>query len=107
MYTLTRPSPDLIRHGKNHTTRQHDDQAYGNVAQQAQQQVRDRSREQPRAQQQQQIQKTHVPKYQEELERIVQEEREAKETMPTYEGLEGYRLVEKMGECVSGISQFD
>lgn len=30
----------------------------------------------------------------------MQEEREAKEKMPTYKGLEQYKLVEKMGECV-------
>jgi serine/threonine-protein kinase RCK2 len=33
-------------------------------------------------------------------EQIVLEEREAKTKMPTYKGLENYRLLEKMGECV-------
>lgn len=105
--TLTVLILDLIRHGKNHTARQHDDQHHQYSSQQQQQpqqqashqQARDRSREQPREQQQPQTQKTHAPKYQEELEQIVQQEREAKETMPVYKGLENYKLVEKMGEC--------
>lgn len=39
--------------------------------------------------------------YTREVEKIVQEERAAKEKMPTYKGLERFRLVEKMGEYVS------
>ena len=31
---------------------------------------------------------------------IVNEEREQKSKMPTYKGLEKYKLLEKMGECV-------
>lgn len=97
---------DLIRHGKNHAQggRQQDDQQHQYTAQQQQpqqqpqqHQARDKTRE-PRSQQQQPTQKAHV--YQEELEQIVQEEREAKETMPVHKGLEHYRLIEKMGECV-------
>ena len=34
----------------------------------------------------------------EQVEQIVQEEREAKNKMPTYKGLENYKLLEKMGE---------
>jgi flagellar motor protein MotB len=101
---------DLIRHGKNHAqtqpARQHDDQQYQYTSQQQQQQAahhhhqpqQQQAREKTREQQHQQTQKTHA--YQQELEQIVQEEREAKETMPTYKGLEQYKLVEKMGECV-------
>ena len=45
-------------------------------------------------------QKTATPKYKEEVEQIVQEEREAKSKMPLYKGLENYKLLEKMGEYV-------
>lgn len=34
-----------------------------------------------------------------EVEKIVREEREAMDKMPTYNGLERYKLVEKKGEC--------
>ena len=40
------------------------------------------------------------PNYRREAELIVQEENEAKSKMPTYKGLEKYKLLEKMGECV-------
>ena len=53
-----------------------------------------------REQQQQQTQKTATPKYKQEVEQIVQEEREAKSKMPSYKGLENYKLLEKMGEYV-------
>ncbi|KAI0347047.1 Pkinase-domain-containing protein [Trametopsis cervina] len=93
---------NLIRHGKNHThtARQHDDQPTQHSSQyqqqqQPQQSTRDRTRELP---QQQQTPKANTNKYQEEVEQIVQEEREAKDTMPTYAGLEDYKLVEKMGD---------
>ncbi len=33
----------------------------------------------------------------------MQEEREAKGKMPTYKGLENFRLIDKMGECVHHI----
>lgn len=33
---------------------------------------------------------------------IVSEERQAKNKMPVYKGLEDFELVEKMGECVFG-----
>ncbi|KAJ9127364.1 MAPK-activated protein kinase Srk1 [Naganishia onofrii] len=38
------------------------------------------------------------PDYQREAEQIVREEREQKERMPQYKGLEGFQLVEKMGD---------
>ncbi len=39
--------------------------------------------------------------YTREVEKIVKEERAAKEKMPTYKGLERFKLIEKMGECAS------
>ncbi|GJE84723.1 Pkinase-domain-containing protein [Phanerochaete sordida] len=103
---------NLIRHGKNHTTRQHNDAGqydYPPPQQQqqqqqqhlpaSQQQPQRQARDQPRdAQQQQQTQKAASPKYKEEVEKIVQEEREAKSKMPVYKGLENFKLLEKMGD---------
>ncbi|TFY50301.1 hypothetical protein EVJ58_g11104, partial [Rhodofomes roseus] len=96
---------DLIRHGKNH--RQHDDAApyaqphYQPAAAQPQRQ-RDAAVAQPQQQQQhqQQAQRQHKdnPKFKEQIESIVQEEREAKGRMPTYKGLENYQLLDKMGD---------
>jgi len=37
--------------------------------------------------------------YKREVEKIVREEREAMEKMPTYKGLERLKLIEKKGEC--------
>ena len=109
---LTSFVSDLIRHGKNHTARQHNDGGqyeYASTQQQQQQyqpqyqqqQPQRQAREQPReGQQQPQTQKVVSPKYKEEVEKIVQEEREAKSKMPTYKGLENYKLLDKMGEYV-------
>jgi membrane-associated HD superfamily phosphohydrolase len=44
------------------------------------------------------------PAHQEVAEEIVRQEREAKSQMPTYKGLEAFKLVEKMGEFVSDSS---
>ena len=102
---------DLIRHGKNHTNRQHNDATqyeHGydqqHDAQQTQRQAREQPREAPKGQQQHQTHKAASPKYREEVEQIVQEEREAKSKMPTYKGLENYKLLEKMGEYVVSTS---
>jgi DNA segregation ATPase FtsK/SpoIIIE-like protein len=38
------------------------------------------------------------PDYRKEAEMIVQEERDSKNKMPTYKGLENYKLLDKMGE---------
>ncbi|KAI0366355.1 Pkinase-domain-containing protein [Pilatotrama ljubarskyi] len=102
---------NLIRHGKNHhsTRQQQDDAAYQHAyaqqqAQQQQQQAQQRAEQQSRQHreaqqaQQQQTQKQASPKYKEQVEQIVQEEREAKGKMPVYKGLENYKLVEKMGD---------
>lgn len=115
---LTPSVADLIRHGKNHTARQHNDAGqyeFASPQQQQQQQqpqpqyqqAQRQAREQPReGQQQQQTQKTASPKYKEEVEKIVQEEREAKSKMPTYKGLENYRLLDKMGEYVVNTPRY-
>lgn len=100
---------DLIRHGKNHSARQHDDAApyaqphYQPTAATAQQQrQRDAAAHQPQPQQQHHQQHHQQPKdtnkFKEEIETIVKEEREAKGKMPTYKGLENYQLLDKMGE---------
>ena len=103
---------DLIRHGKNHSARQHDDAApYAQPHHQPpatttqQQRQRDAAAHQPQQQQQphqQHHQQHHQPKdtakFKEEIETIVKEEREAKGRMPTYKGLENYQLLDKMGE---------
>nr|AVR59252.1 calmodulin-dependent protein kinase 3 [Ganoderma lucidum] len=97
---------DLIRHGKtHHSTKQSEDSAYQPTyatqqPMQSQQQRTDQSRQQ--AQAQQHHTQKHAPansnKYKEHVEQIVQEERQAKSKMPTYKGLENYKLLEKMGD---------
>ena len=42
----------------------------------------------------------HSPGYRKEAELLVKEENEAKNKMPSYKGLENFKLIEKMGECV-------
>lgn len=103
--------PDLIRHGKNHSAKQHNDvgqyeyaaaqQQPPNEPQHAQQR---QAREQPKVQQQHQTHKAASPKYREEVEQIVKEEREVKSKMPLYKGLENFKLIEKMGEYVASTA---
>lgn len=104
---------DLIRHGKNHIHVRQDDfpssQAHPAPAADA--------RSQPERRQQPDVQVQSQPKQQQatkaqpatakqsqqltrEVEKIVREEREAMEKLPTYKGLERFKLVEKKGECV-------
>lgn len=107
--------PDFIRHGKNATAKQRNGNEDQQLAQQQHEaqlqeqqqrrQARDQNRDHPRDGQQQQTHRTQDVKYRLELEQIVQEEREAKDKMPTYKGLENYRLLDKMGECVLHRSQ--
>lgn len=97
---------DLIRHGKNHHTSRQEESAHQPYSQQTQTQQQrtvdsqqQSSRQQKEAQhQQQQTQKHASPKYKEQVEQIVQEEREEKGKMPVYKGLDDYKLIEKMGE---------
>ena len=60
--------------------------------QQPQQQQQQPAKAQPVA-----IKQSH--QYTREVEKIVQEERAAREKMPTYKGLERFKLIQKMGEC--------
>lgn len=69
---------DLIRHGKQHHNR-HSAPANSRDL-----------REQPR--------NTHTPASAAKI--VVDEERKEKSIMPTYKGLEHYKLKDKMGECV-------
>lgn len=101
-------STDLIRHGKNHhNAKTHDSDQHHSSPSQVQQQHNKQPREQqPRESREQQPQtqdQTATPKFKDEVEKIVQEEREAKSKMPTYQGLENFKLVEKMGEYVFDV----
>ncbi|KAK7696622.1 hypothetical protein QCA50_001280 [Cerrena zonata] len=96
---------NLIRHGKNHHHAKPQEDDHSNSSQQQPEQKPPRehhpreTREQQPPQQQPQTQtRTASPKYKEEVVKIVQEEREAKSKMPTYAGLENFKLVEKMGD---------
>lgn len=96
---------DLIRHGKNHhSARQPDNPVYYNQPPAQQQQPQPQPQHQtkhtrePEKQPQQQQKAQQDPKIKDHVEQIVQEEREAKGKLPTYKGLENYRLLEKMGE---------
>ncbi|OCH95837.1 Pkinase-domain-containing protein [Obba rivulosa] len=96
---------NLIRHGKNHHAVRHEEQASQQPSvPQAQQHSRQRRESPPQQQQQTQKQASPQPnnqsssKYKEHLEQIVQEEREAKGKMPTYVGLEDFKLLDKMGD---------
>ena len=93
---------DLIRHGKQH----HDKPGPPQDPQTQHQQQRRAQTDQ--TDQQRQAQRSAAakeplpsPGFRREAELIVQEEKEAKTKMPTYKGLENYKLLDKMGECVS------
>lgn len=98
---------NLIRHGKNHhTVRAQDEPAYQAASHQppsASHQPKQQQRDVPHTaaqptQQQQQTPHKGASKFKEHAETIVQEEREAKGKMPTYKGLENYKLLDKMGD---------
>ncbi|KAH8118335.1 Pkinase-domain-containing protein [Phellopilus nigrolimitatus] len=104
---------NLIRHGRQHREksppRNLDAQPQAQTqAQQQQQQQQQRTRDleqraannDQHAIQQRAVAKepTPSPNYRREAELIVQEEKEAKNKMPTYKGLEKYKLIEKMGD---------
>ena len=112
------PLSDLIRHGKNHIHARQDDTLSSSAPpadthanhQRAHPERQQANVQQP--QQQQQPAKTQPVaikqshQYSREVEKIVQEERAAKDKMPTYKGLERFRLVQKMGECASRYLDF-
>jgi len=102
---------NLIRHGKNHIhVRQDDATSSAPPDPHANQRVQPERRHQANVQQPQQQQQQPQPvkaqpvatkqsqQYTREVEKIVQEERAAKEKMPTYKGLERFRLTQKMGD---------
>ena len=106
------PILDLIRHGKNHIHVRQDD--FPNSQQPAapttdvrsqperRQQAEPQPQSQPKQQQAQKAQPASAKQSQHitrEVEKIVREEREAMDKMPTYKGLERYKLIEKKGEC--------
>jgi len=82
---------DLIRHGKhhNHHTLKEDPSPSPTASRAV--------RQQPQAQGHPPYE---IPHPREAAEIIVNEEREAKTKMPHYRGLENFKLIEKMGECV-------
>lgn len=81
---------DLIRHGKHHNHHREDPPA-------PEQSSNIPSPKQP---------DQNPPVHREAVEKIVQEEREAKTQMPVYKGLENFKLLEKMGEYVRAIFAF-
>jgi hypothetical protein len=115
---------DLIRHGKNHIHARQDDALSSSSAPpvdththhqrahpERRQQVTVQQPQQPQQQQQQPAKAQPVAskqshQYTREVEKIVQEERAAKEKMPTYKGLERFKLIQKMGECASCCLDF-
>lgn len=104
---------DLIRHGKNHIHVRQDDfpSSQAPPAPTADTCSQPERRQQPDVQAQSQPKQQQATKSQpatakqsqqrtREVEKIVREEREAMEKLPTYKGLERFKLVEKKGECV-------
>lgn len=95
---------DLIRHGKNHHVARQQDADSAQQQQALYNQAQRQQRDPPQQQQAQQQAQQHIPMaavtspYQEHVEFIVQEEREAKSKMPNYKGLENFKLSDKMGE---------
>ncbi|KAH9048990.1 Pkinase-domain-containing protein [Lactarius hengduanensis] len=110
---------NLIRHGKNHVHVRQDDissalppadtrtnrqRAHPERCQQANAQPQTQQKQQQQQQQQQQAAKAQPVATKQsqqitrEVEKIVQEERAAKEKMPTYKGLERFKLIQKMGD---------
>lgn len=84
-------SIDLIRHGKHHNN-QHRDESHPSDQAPTRNQPVNQSPNPPEQDQQ--------PANREAAEQIVKEEREAKAQMPSYKGLENFKLLEKMGEYV-------
>jgi hypothetical protein len=116
LLSLTSPILDLIRHGKNHIHARQGQDDFPNSQQPAapttdarsQPERRQQAESQPQSQPKQQQthkaqpatakQSQHITR---EVEKIVREEREAMDKMPTYNGLERYKLTEKKGECAT------
>ncbi|KAK7470826.1 MAPK-activated protein kinase Srk1 [Stygiomarasmius scandens] len=89
---------NLIRHGKHHQPQTRDEPAPPENARQHRQehrQERQEQRQEPAAGKQQ---AKKPEEHREAAEQIVKEEREAKAQMPSYKGLENFKLLEKMGD---------
>ncbi|KAF4602255.1 MAPK-activated protein kinase Srk1 [Pleurotus pulmonarius] len=100
---------DLIRHGKHHNhVKQDKPPAAERESRFSSSSTRAQHQQQQQSQQQQQAlpvnaQNTHagqlpIPQPREAAEQIVLEEKEAKEKMPAYKGLEQFKLLDKMGD---------
>ncbi|TCD70499.1 hypothetical protein EIP91_003260 [Steccherinum ochraceum] len=98
---------NLIRHGKNHHSARHQDDAqytaYSPSSSTSTVTPQHRDNQHQQQHQKQPRESRHrdhdnTPKYKEEVEKIVQEEREAKNKMPSYKGLEQFKLLDKMGD---------
>ncbi len=100
---------DLIRHGKHHNhVKQDNPPAAERESRFSSSSTRAQHQQQQQQPQQQQAlpvnaQNTHagqlpIPQPREAAEQIVLEEKEAKAKMPTYKGLEQFKLLDKMGE---------
>ena len=112
------PISDLIRHGKNHIHARQDDTLSSSAPpadthanhQRAHPERQQATAQQPQPPQQpakaQPVAIKQSHQYSREVEKIVQEERAAKEKMPTYKGLERFKLIQKMGEYASRCFDF-
>jgi hypothetical protein len=90
-HNILTPFIDLIRHGKAHHTPQQQTQP-----QQAQPATSQKTVQPPEPKQE----PKQEPAPREAAELIVNEERQEKSKMPVYKGLEKFKLLDKMGECV-------
>jgi len=90
---------NLIRHGKQHHEKS-PVQDSGHARQQREKEMRAQDQALQPLPQNKSIAKDPMPSpnYRREAEMIVQEENDVKSKLPTYKGLEGYKLVEKMGD---------
>lgn len=102
------PATDLIRHGRQHNDSKAPQAPFQAspspaTAQPARDADRDRSRQEKKqavAPVEERAQPMRAQSYRPEAEAIVQEENENKAKLPVYRGMEQFKLIEKMGECV-------
>jgi len=105
-YLTPLSDPDLIRHGKAHQGQRQDGMEVDFVSPEQQRQHRTvlpKERDALDGHRHHHEPKDHkkTSDYSREAEMIVQEERQAKNNVPQYKGLERYRILEKMGESVA------
>ena len=96
------PDPGLIRHGKAHQGQKQDkpDVDFAPPEHQQPHQQQRQHRTAPPKERDHHEHKKAVD-YSLEAEMIVKEERQARDNIPQYKGLERYRILEKMGESVA------